>query len=300
VNPVLVAVVLGLVLGNVVALPARTRAGIDLAAKRLLRIGVVLLGARLSLGDVAAIGLPSVGVVLACMAAAFACVALGARLTGIPPRLAVLIAVGTAVCGNSAIVATAPVVDAEEREISFAVGTITIFGTLALLLFPLAGHVAGMPDRAFGFWAGLSINDTSQVVATGAAYSEEALAIATVVKLVRNALMAPLILGIAWWANRRGAGAPGEDAKRGARKAFPLFLLGFLALAALRSAGVLGAAAAAPLTTLATVLITIAIAAVGLGTSVARLRTVGAAPFLVGMSAAVVLALVGAMLASAL
>jgi uncharacterized integral membrane protein (TIGR00698 family) len=293
IGPVLIAVVLGLLVGNLVTLPAATGPGLGIASKRVLRIGVVLLGARLTVADVAAIGGPAVGVVVVCMATAFLTVAVASRLAGVPPRLATLIGVGTAVCGNSAIVATAPIIDAEDREISFAVATITIFGTAALLLFPLVALVVDLPDRVFGFWAGLSINDTSQVVAAGAAYSPEALEVATVVKLVRNAFMAPLILLIAWWSARRSAAAGDADVRGSALKAFPLFLLGFLALAALRSVGVLGDEVAAGFGTAATWAITVAIAAVGCSTRVDQLRQVGIRPFLVGFGAAVTLAVVG-------
>ena len=293
IGPVLIAVILGLVVGNLVSLPAATAPGLGIASKRVLRIGVVLLGARLTLSDVASIGGPAVGVVIACMTAAFLTVALASRLAGVPPRLATLIGVGTAVCGNSAIVATAPIIDAEDREISFAVATITIFGTAALLLFPVIASVVDLPDRVFGFWAGLSINDTSQVVAAGAAYSDEALEVATVVKLVRNAFMAPLILLIAWWSARQAAGRGDADVRRSASKAFPLFLVGFLALAVLRSLGVLTDDVAAGFGSAATLLITVAIAAVGLSTRVGDLRQVGPRPFLVGFGASVTLAVVG-------
>ncbi len=300
-GPVLIAVVLGLLVGNLVTLPAATGPGLEVASKRVLRIGVVLLGARLTVADVASIGGPAVGVVVLCMTAAFLTVALAGRIAGVPPRLAVLIGVGTAVCGNSAIVATSPIIDAEDREISFAVATITIFGTAALLLFPVIALVVDMPDRVFGFWAGLSINDTSQVVAAGAAYSPEALEVATVVKLVRNAFMAPLILLIAWWAARRALtaeAASDADVRASALKAFPLFLVGFLALAGLRSLGVLGDDLADGFGTAATALITVAIAAVGCSTRIDQLREVGIRPFLVGFGAAVTLAVVGLVFAT--
>jgi uncharacterized integral membrane protein (TIGR00698 family) len=305
-GPVLIAVLLGLAVGNLVTLPEATGPGLGVAGTRVLRLGVVLLGARLTVADVASIGGPAVGVVVLCMTAAFLTVAVASRIVGVPPRLAALIGVGTAVCGNSAIVATAPIIDAEEREISFAVATITIFGTAALLLFPLLASLVELPDRVFGFWAGLSINDTSQVVAAGAAYSAEALEVATVVKLVRNAFMAPLILLIAWWAARRPAVVVGPDGATGtaadvrgsAAQAFPLFLLGFLALAGLRSLGVLGDDLADGFGRAATVLITVAIAAVGCRTRIDQLRQVGTRPFLVGFGAAVTLAVVGLVFAT--
>ena len=299
-GPVLLAVVLGLVIGNVRPLAPTVAPGIGFASKQVLRLGVVLLGARLTFGDVAAIGAPAVGVVVVTMTAAFLAVAVASRAAGISPRLATLIGVGTAVCGNSAIVATSPIIDADEAEISFAVATITIFGTAALLLFPLMATVVDLPDRVFGFWAGLSINDTSQVVAAAAAYSEEALDVATVVKLVRNAFMAPLILLIAWWTARGTTDRAGGSVRSSVMKAFPLFLLGFLALAALRSVGVLGEELAATFGTAATLCITIAIAGVGLATRVTELRRVGLRPFAVGLGAALTLTVVGFGFASAL
>jgi uncharacterized integral membrane protein (TIGR00698 family) len=270
-----------------VALP-----GVGFAATRILRLGVVLLGARLTFGDVAAVGLPALGVVVVVMAVAFAAVAVASRLARIPPGLAILLGVGTAVCGNSAIVATAPVINAKVREVGVAVATITLFGTAALLLFPLLGHAVEMPARVFGFWAGLAINDTSQVVAAAAAYSEEAVDVAVVVKLVRNALMAPLILLVAGVASRRAMRPAGATVTRSAREAFPLFLFGFLALAVLRSVGVIGEDLGATLGSAAVFLITVAIAGVGLGTRLGDLRQVGPRPFLVGLGAAAVLALV--------
>ena len=140
------------------------------------------------------------------MAASFAIVLLVARLVRVDDRLAVLIAVGSAVCGNTAIVATAPVIGARAREVAYAVATITLFGTLAVFLYPTIGHAFGLSQPSSGLWAGVAVHDTSQVIATGAAFGPEALDVATVVKLIRNALMAPLLLLIAAvWASRAEA-----------------------------------------------------------------------------------------------
>ena len=128
-----------------------------------------------------------------------------ARLVQVDDRLAVLIAVGSAVCGNTAIVATAPVIGARAREVAYAVATITLFGTLAVFLYPTIGRAVGLSPTSSGLWAGVAVHDTSQVIATGAAFGPEALDVATVVKLIRNALMAPLLFLIAAvWAGARG------------------------------------------------------------------------------------------------
>ena len=178
-----------------------------------------------------------------------------ARLVRVDDRLAVLIAVGSAVCGNTAIVATAPVIGARAREVAYAVATITLFGTLAVFLYPTIGRAIGLSQPSSGLWAGVAVHDTSQVIATGAAFGPEALDVATVVKLIRNALMAPLLFLIAAvWASRPRQ-APGGAARAGARGRLdgrredpprrPLFVLGFLALATLRTVGVIDAQQAA-------------------------------------------------------
>jgi uncharacterized integral membrane protein (TIGR00698 family) len=283
---VTVALLIGLAIGQVLgARIAPIRAGAAVAAQTVLRAGVVLLGARLSLDQVVAIGLPATVVVALTLTTVFLSVLVIARAAGVEKSLGVLLAVGTAVCGNSAIIATAPVIGARGREVTYAVATITLFGTLAVLLYPVIGHLIGMDDIAFGLWSGIAVNDTSQVVAASSAYSPAALEVATVVKLIRNAMMAPLLVLIAWqWASASGR-QPGTRA--GLRRAVPVFVLGFVAMAGLRSAGVVDAPLAAILDQAARWLILIALAGVGLSIRLAELRSVGPRPLGVGLTAAV-------------
>ena len=133
---------------------------------------------------------------------------------GTSARLATLIGVGTAICGNTAIIATAPVIKAEDRDVSFAVATITLFGTAAVIVFPLLGHALGMSDVLFGHWAGAAVNDTSQVTATGFSYSVEAGETATIVKLTRNTLMVPVIFFAGTWIATRQLGEAGPEDRR--------------------------------------------------------------------------------------
>jgi uncharacterized integral membrane protein (TIGR00698 family) len=289
VSEVLVAVLLGIVVANTVPERPSYAPGIRFAVQRVLRAGIVLLGARLSLDAVLAIGASALGLVLVSMTVAFTVALLVGSALRLPRRLALLIGVGTAVCGNSAIVATAPVVKAEEREVSFAVATITLFGTLAVFVFPLLGRALGLGDETFGVWSGVAVNDTSQVVAASAAYSSPARDVATVVKLVRNALMAPLIVLIAWWW-QHSAEAAERSVGRSVRSAVPLFVLGFLALALLRSTGLIHPNVAALLDEIAKALILVALAGVGLNTRLAQLRAIGLTPFFAGLATAAVLA----------
>ena len=286
---ILVAVLLGIAVANVVTIPSTAMPGIRFAVQRVLRGGIILLGARLSLDAVLAIGAGVLGLVLVSMTVAFTVALLVGRALRLPRRLALLIGVGTAVCGNSAIVATAPVVRAEEREVSFAIATITLFGTLAVFAFPLIGRALGLGDVTFGVWSGVAVNDTSQVVAASAAFSPAARDIATVVKLVRNALMAPLIVLIAWWWQRE-TDAASANVERGIRGAVPLFVLGFLALALLRSIGAIPPELAAIIDEVARAFILVALAVVGLNTRLVDLRAVGLTPFFAGLATALVLA----------
>jgi uncharacterized integral membrane protein (TIGR00698 family) len=201
-----------------------------------------------------------------------------------------LIAVGSAVCGNTAIVATAPVIGAKAREVAYAVATITLFGTLAVFLYPAIGRALNVPESAFGLWSGVAVHDTSQVIATSAAYGPAALDVATVVKLIRNALMAPLLFLIATgWAARGDSAGDGDSARRSNRRAVPLFVLGFLALAALRTIGVIDADLAGSLDVVARTLILIALAAVGMSIRVGELRETSWRPIAVGFAVALAL-----------
>ncbi|MCL6648981.1 MAG: putative sulfate exporter family transporter [Chloroflexi bacterium] len=294
-NEVILALVCGLLVANVLGVPASARPGIRFAVQRILRLGIILLGARLSLGEVLTLGGQALGVVLALMTIALLFAYGVGRLLGLPRRLALLIGVGTAVCGNSAIIATAPIIEAEERDVSFAVATITLFGTLAVLLYPLVGLALALSQPVFGFWAGSAINDTSQVVAASAAYGAVALTTATVVKLTRNALMAPLLLAIAWWW-RRQAGV----ARRGAAGAVPLFVLGFLLLVLLRTLGLVPATLLPALDEGARFGILLALTGVGLSTSLRSLRQTGLTPLLVGLATALLIAVLSLGVVSAL
>jgi uncharacterized integral membrane protein (TIGR00698 family) len=288
VSEVTIAILLGLVVGRVrVVRSAPLGPGLKFAAESLLRLGIVFLGAKLSVQQIAGIGLPAAAIIAVTMAAALTVVLILSRLANVDSRLAVLLSVGAAVCGNSAVVATAPVISARARDVAYAVATVTLFGTIAVFVYPLIGRTASLGDAVFGLWAGIAINDTSQVVAASSAYSPGAFEVATVVKLIRNTLMAPLLVAIAWaWHRRTGLSG---DTRAGIRRAVPLFVVGFLALSALRSVGAIDAGLAGSLETAARALILVALAAVGLNVRVEELRMVGPRPLLIGLGAALVI-----------
>ncbi len=312
VSPILCAIALGLLIRNAIGLPTVYELGTQLCLKRVLRLGVALLGIRLGLGQVGAIGLAALPIVIATIATALLLVTAVSRALGLPPRLGLLVAVGTAICGNTAIVATGPVIGATEDEVSYAVGCITVFGLLALIGYPFAAHALFAADpREAGLFLGTAIHDTSQVVGAGLLYlqqfaSSEALDVATVTKLVRNLFMLGVI-PLAALLNRGDAASTGPRPRLS--QLVPGFVIGFAALAVVRS---LGDAGDAPfggwlspeswhalterVSTVSTACLTIAMAAVGLGTSLERMRRLGLRPLAVGLAAALVVGGVSALL----
>jgi uncharacterized integral membrane protein (TIGR00698 family) len=216
------------------------------------------------------------------------------RLLGVPGKLATLIGVGTSVCGNTAISAVAPVIGSRDEETSFAIATNTLFGTLAVFAYPVLGHALGMGDAAFGTWAGTAVNDTSQVVATGFAFSAGAGQLATVVKLTRNMLMGGVIIAMGLLYARGGQGTAGSLGQR-VKMSFPPFLLGFLGMCLLNTLGffvwsshVVGRDLTADAQSAAKFLILLALAGVGLGTRLDAMRRIGMRPFWVGLATALV------------
>jgi uncharacterized integral membrane protein (TIGR00698 family) len=312
ISEILIAILLGLYVGNAFPLSKEIRAGAKFALQRLLRLGIILLGLRLSLQDVAATGLTALMLVVICISAALTLAYFAGRLFKVTPKLAALIGIGTAICGNTAIVATAPILEADEEEMGFAVATITLFGMLAVLLYPLAGHWIGLSDRAFGLWAGTAVNDTSQVVAVGAMYSELSLDVATIVKLTRNTLMAPLMVLFGLFYShglKKEMSAKAAVASRfNWKKLVPGFVLGFLLMALIRTLGVAAGilpqsvsnpgdlqAAASFLKSVDEVskfLILMALTGVGLNTDLTSLRRMGIKPLIVGTCVAFVLAVI--------
>jgi uncharacterized integral membrane protein (TIGR00698 family) len=231
-----------------------------------------------------------------------------ARRLGLVPPLSALVTVGMAICGNSAILALSPIVGAKHRDTAYAVSTITIFGLIGVLLLPVIGRLLALPDEVFGTWSGLAVNDTAQVVATGYAYSPAAGDVATIVKLTRNLAILPVLLGATWLVARSERAAADTASTPGSRwalvsRAVPWFVIGFVIVAGLRSAGLLdaslpgGGTLADLCSTLATLLILVALAGVGLATDLRSLAAVGARPFLLGASMWLVIGVAGLALA---
>jgi uncharacterized integral membrane protein (TIGR00698 family) len=313
VSSIMMALLLGLIIGNVFRLPGSLQPGLTFSVKKLLRLGIILLGIRLSILDVFRLGALGVPIVAFCIAGALFFTTRINKWLKLPERLGTLIAVGTSICGVSAIVATGPAIDAEEEEVAYAVAVITIFGLLATLVYPYVANLlfAGDAVKA-GLFLGTSIHDTSQVTGSAFVYSEvftalTALDTAVVTKLVRNVFMALVIPFMAYYYTRRAAGESGGE-KTSIARLLPQFVLGFVILAMVRSIGDAGINAGgnafriwdeATWTTIhrfvktwAGNFMVVALAGVGLKTRLNIIKGLGIKPFLVGLAAALMVGLV--------
>ncbi len=305
-SPILVAIVLGLAVRNILPVPAFCGPGIKFGLKKLLRLGIILLGIRLSIFAILQIGALAVGLVAVCIVSALAITMLLAKRIGISDKLGTLIAAGTSICGVSAIVATAPTIDAEEEETAYAVATITIFGLLATILYPyLAELVLHLPVQAAGFFLGTSVNDTSQVTATAFIYDQlwehktasglTGADIAITTKLVRNTFMMLVIPFLGLWFARKNATSHTSGPKIQIAKYIPLFVFGYLLMGVVRSVGdgVFGTGKETEwyafwhfIKTSAAYVIAVAIACIGLNTDIKKLIKLGLRPFGCGLAAA--------------
>ena len=288
---VLWAIVFGLIVSNTVGVPSICEAGVE-TYEFWLKAGIVLLGIRFVLGDVAKLG----GLSLACVALELAVsiavmTALG-RMFRLPPKLTSLLAIGASICGVSAIIAAKGAIEADDEDASYAIAAILALGAVSLFVFPLIGHALGMTDFSYGLWVGLAVDNTAEATAAGALYSDAAGKFAVLAKTARNATIGFVVLGYALYWVRRG-GASGV-ANRGAFlwQKFPKFVLGFLLMSALATAAVFTTTESADLANLSRWAFLFTFAGVGLRTNLRTLSKQGWRPLAVGVAGECVIAAV--------
>lgn len=286
------AVVLGLLAANLPGVAAWTagpaRPGLDFAGKHLMRAGIVVLGLKVSLGDVLGLGWAALLLIAAVVLAAFAGTYGISRLFRLPPRVSLLVATGFAICGASAIGAMAAVRRIRQEETVLPVALVTLCGTLAIGVLPLLARPLGLDAEIFGAWTGASVHDVGQVVATAQTAGATALAVAVVVKLSRVILLAPVV-AIAGFHHRLGAGA-GAAARP---PVIPLFVIGFVALAGLRTTGWLSPAALDAAAALQDVLLGMALFGLGSAVRVRQLLHTGGRALLAALASWLLIALLG-------
>ena len=274
-------IVLGIGVRNLVAPGGSYTPGIQFAGKHVLQWSIIALGFGLSLNQVAKTGLESLSVTLVTMTVAFLTAWLLGRLLKVDDKLKILIGVGTAICGGSAIAAITPIIKPDDHDTAFAISTIFLFNLVAVLLFPLLGHLLHLSDLGFGMWAGTAINDTSSVVAAGYSFSKQAGDYATIVKLTRATLIIPVCLVLAfataWKQKKQGA------SDFSLARIFPWFILWFLVASDVRTAGLIPAVIQPALHVAAEFLIIVALTAIGLSANLRRMASTGARPILLGL-----------------
>lgn len=294
VSALLLVILLGMAWRSLIPVPAAALPGIRVAQRPILRWAVAGLGLKLSLGEILHIGGPALAVVVISTLATLAFgVWIGKRL-GMGEKSSILLAVGSSICGASAVVAADSVVQGEKQDSAVALGVITLLGTIGIVIYPFVGRALGMNDFLFGLWDGASLHEMAQVVAAGAGFSKRAVEVATVVKLTRICLLAPIVFGLAWSLRRKGSAG---DAKV---SLVPWFLVLFVIFAAINSTGWAPKAALDVLRDIDLWLLCVGMAGVGLQTGFHDLKRAGFAPIAAGATQWLFLALVSYGLAVAL
>ena len=286
---VLWAILIGLAISNTVGVPQIFRAGVA-TYEFWLKAGIVLLGSRFLLGDVLKLGGVSLALVAIEIAGAIAFMTFLGRAFGLRPKLTSLLAVGSAVCGVSAIIATQGAIEADEEDSSFAIAAILALGALSLFTFPLIGHALHLSDHAYGLWAGLAVDNTAEATAAGALYSDAAGKLAVLAKTTRNAMIGFVVLAYAiYWASQGQAKTVGNKAAFLWQK-FPKFVLGFLLISVLATYHFFTKEQTTALANLSRWAFLLTFAGVGLRTNFREMRKQGLRPFAVGAIGEVVIA----------
>lgn len=272
-EPLVLAILLGAVLRTIWTPPAVFGAGIAFSAKTVLEIAVVMLGASVSAQALMSIGPGMLLAIVALVALAVPGAFLLGRLMGLPWRMALLIACGNGICGNSAIAAVAPVIDADGDDVTAAIAFTAVLGVFVVLAMPLIGNLAGLEAVQYGVLSGLTVYAVPQVLAAAAPMGAAAIQIGTLVKLVRVLMLGPVTVVLSIVAARAGDGARASGGRRGVMP--PLFIFGFLAMLFLRSAGLVPEFALQPISHAAGALTVIAMAALGLGVDARAVMAAG-------------------------
>lgn len=267
--------------------PNWIKPALKFTSKRILKAAIILLGASLSVSTIMSVGKMTFFVMIFTFAVCFGGGYFVRKLFGLNWKLGNLISAGTGICGGSAIAAISPVIDADDKDIAFAMSSTFLFDMVMVAVYPITGQLLGMSDIAYGIWAGTSVNDTASVVASGYAFSEIAGDFATMVKLTRTVAIIPTVLVFAFIGTRmkqKELKEKGEGKKVNLVKIVPWFICGFLLLAGLNSLGLIPVAVGGLMKKTSKFLMVTALAAIGLGTSITDFKKAGLSPMFYGIT----------------
>ena len=289
--PLIGGPVLGILFGMIMVLwqrPAFFEDGISIASKEVLQLSIILLGFEMNLNHVFSVGNQSFSVMIFTLSVAFLSTFFVGHYLNVPKNIRILVGVGTAICGGSAIAATAPIISANNKEIAYSISTIFLFNIAAVFIFPFAGHLLGMSDFGFGMWAGTAINDTSSVVAAGYGYSHTAGDFAIIVKLTRTLMIIPIAFALAVFSAKKS----NSHSKFNFNKVLPWFILGFLASSLVNTSGIIAPVISNSLAQIGKFCIIMSMAAIGLNTNLKMHLSNGVRPILLGLTCWISVALV--------
>lgn len=282
--PIIGSPVLGILFGMIFAFwkrPAMVESGISYTSKKLLQYSIILLGFDMNLFNVFKVGSQTIVLMIFTLTVAFLTAFFAGKLLKVDKNTNILIGVGTAICGGSAIAATAPVIHADDEDVARSISTIFLFNVIAAFLFPFLGHLLHMTDYHFGLWTGTAVNDTSSVVAAGYTFSNAAGNLAVIVKLTRTLMIVPITLVLAFYISRRETHISESSYKLS--KIFPWFVLGFVAASIISTFLPIPAEAGRLLVQIGKFVIVMAMAAIGLNTNIVKLVKNGWKPILLGL-----------------
>ena len=281
-SPLTVSLLIGALLGNLGLIPSVADAGLKFASRRLLRAGIVVLGLQLSLREVAHLGGKGFVAVIAVVTITFFGTQFIAQWLGVSPGLGLLTATGYSICGVSAISAMTGAVDGDEEDATYAIALVTMFGSICIFALPILGHLFGMGNTRFGLWAGSSVHDVAQVVATATAYSNDSLKGAVIVKLTRVILLAPLVAYFAYQHRKNKKTNTASDTVT-KTSPLPLFIVLFLVMVCVRTTGFLSDDALHNFKNLEKTLLAMALVGLGAGVNIKKLRVLGSRPLILGL-----------------
>jgi len=286
VSPLTVSLLLGALAGNLGLIPSMCEPGLKFASRRILRAGIVLLGFQLSFSEVAHLGSRGFIAVIAVVTVTFFGTQYIARLLGVSPGLGLLTATGYSICGVSAISAMTGAIDGDEEDATYAIALVTLFGSISIFVLPALGHLMNMSNIRFGMWAGSSVHDVAQVVASATAYSPHSLAPAVIVKLTRVVLLAPLVAIYGYrHSQTQKHEIPHEHPHTGAQRVslLPMFIVLFLVAISIRTTGALSSDLLANLKQIEKTLLALALVGLGAGVNIKKLRLLGSRPIILGL-----------------
>lgn len=288
--PIIGSPVLGILFGMILAFwnrPPQFNEGVQYTSKKLLQYSIILLGFSMNLYNVFSVGKQTLFLMMFTLTATFLTAFVVGRFLKLDGNTKILVGVGTAICGGSAIAAAAPVINAKDSEIAQAISTIFLFNVMAAFLFPFFGHLIGMDAQSFGIWAGTAINDTSSVVAAGYTFSNEAGNLAVIVKLTRTLMIVPVTLFLAFYTSKKNVGF--QEKNYSIIKIFPWFVLGFVAASIINTFINMPVGMNSFLAETGKFVIVMAMASIGLNTNIIELIKSGTKPILLGLICWIVL-----------